>query len=158
MAGPAFNSARNDRHTSLLIDGRHHFHHLASDQLVLLVIRRKVVLSILLNMAESTCHAQLDVDHLHLRDNLRPCHIFQDLNINERLFCATPSAASTTAALLRGDMSRNEKHRNCENTNRAHNPIGQLSHEPSLQADDTNTLRAVFRYGATMLLKRHADL
>src|SRR5262245_48366263 len=147
MAGPTFDSARNGGHTSLLVDCRDHLHHFASDQLVLLVIRRKVVSSILLNMAESTRHAQLDVDHLHLRNNLRPCHILQNLNIDERLFRATtPSAASTTAA-LRGDMSRNEKHRNCENSNRAHNPIGQLSHEPSLQADDTNTLRVVFRHG-----------
>src|SRR5262245_21997467 len=158
MAGPAFNFARNDRHAVLLVDCIDHLHHLASDQFVLFVIRRKVIPSILLNVAESACHAQLDVDHLHLSDDLRPCHIFQDLNINEWLLGATPSTASTTALPLCGDMSRNEKHRNCENSIRACNPIGKLSHVTSLRTDDTNTLRAVFRHGTTMLLKRHAHL
>src|SRR5262249_45518074 len=105
-------------------------------------IRGKVIPPILLNVAESACHSQLDVDRLHLCDDLRPCHIFQDLNIDEWLFGATPSTASTTAPLP-GNVSRNEKQRNCENSNRACNPIGQLSNVTSLRTDDTNT-REVF--------------
>jgi hypothetical protein len=139
MARPAFNSARNRRHAGLAIDGLDHPQHFASDLLVLFIFRGKIVATILLNMAERARDAKLNIERLHLRDNLRACHIFQDLDVNQWLLRAltTASAASATAT-LRNNVSRDEKHHNCDYKNHACNPMGQLSHRSSFQTDHTN--------------------
>jgi hypothetical protein len=141
MASPAFNSARNRRHAGLAIDCLDHPQHFASDQLVLFIFCGKVVTTILLNMAERARNTELNIERLHLRDNLRPGHIFQDLDVNKRLLRALTTASATTAsATLRNNMSRDKKHHNCDYKNRACNPMGLLSHRPSFQTDHTNTL------------------
>src|SRR5438093_756209 len=137
MASPAFHLAGHNGHTGLLVNGLDHSHHFASNQLVLFIFSRKVVAPILLNVAESACRAKLSIDHHHPGDDLRTCHIFQDLDVNERLFrglTATSTLTTTSAtAALRDDMTRDQKHHNCEYKNRACNPMGQLFHDPSLK-------------------------
>jgi hypothetical protein len=138
MASPAFNSARNRRHAGLAIDCLDHPQHFAGDLLVLFIFCGKVVTTILLNVAERAGNTQLNIERLHLRDNLRSGHIFQDLDVNKWLLRALTTASAT--ATLRNNMSRDKKHHNCDYKNHACNPMGQLSHRPSFQTDHTNML------------------
>jgi hypothetical protein len=121
----------------LLVNGLDHSHHLASDQLVLLVFSWKIVAAILLNVTESARGAELNIDRLHPGDDLRARHALQHLDIDERLFGGAATSLTTTPATaspaLRDDMTRDEKHHNCEYKNRACNPMGQLFHDPSLK-------------------------
>lgn len=104
---------------------------------MLLIFSWKIVAAILLNVAESTRRAELNIDLLHPGDDLRARHPLQYLDVDERLFGAasTPltTASATAASALRDDMTRDEKHHNCEYKNRACNPMGQLFHDPSLK-------------------------
>jgi hypothetical protein len=132
MACPTIDLSRHRSHAGLLINGLNHFHHLASDQLVLLIFSWKIVAAILLNVAESARRTELNIDRLHPGDDLRTRHPLQHLDINEGLFGAastplTPTSA-TAASALRDDMSRDQKHHNCEYKNRACNPMRQLFH------------------------------
>jgi hypothetical protein len=137
MAGPAFDLARHCRHGALLVDGLNHSHHLAGDELVLLILCRKIIAPILLNVTEGARHTQCRVDFEHFLDDLRPRHVFQHLDVNERLIGAATSALSATSAsataALRDHMTRDQKHHNCDYKNHACNPMGQLSHDPSFK-------------------------
>src|SRR6185369_9154854 len=110
MARPAFHLSRDSRHAGLLVDGLNHSHHLASNQLVLLVFSWKIVASILLNVAESARCAELNIDLLHPGDDLGARHALQHLDVDERLFGATATPLTTTSATatpaLRDDMTR----------------------------------------------------
>ena len=137
MACPAFHLSRHRRHAGLLVNGLNHSHHLASNQLVLLIFSWKIVPPILLNVAEGARCAELNIDLLHPGDDLRARHALQHLDVNEGLFGTASSPLTTTSATatpaLRDDMTRDKKHHNCEYKNRACNPMGQLFHDPSFK-------------------------
>ncbi len=136
MARPAFDLSRYVLHRRLLIDGLHHSQHIPGDELVLLVFCRKIIPAVFLDVTERAGHSQRGVELEHFLDDLRTSHPFQDLNIHQRLLraAATLTSASTTAAAaLRGHVTRNEKHHNCEYKNQACNRLGQLFHDPSFK-------------------------
>ena len=65
----------------VLVDGHHHRHHLARDQLWLLIILIKMIL----NVTETTLHSQRRGYELHGRNQLVRRNVLQYLNILESL-------------------------------------------------------------------------